>query len=390
MERKWKALILVDGYNGGVAHITADQIRDHNIAMYGDGDYVLPVGDKFAYEIVNNNTINMSSGMVVMCGARAVTGYGKTEVLTIENGTSGYKRADIIVAEYSKDNETLVESVTVKVVKGTLGSAYSDPALVTGDIRAGATKRQMALYRVKVNGLSIEAVEKMWTASNGAAMNKLMKIPASELSFLTGNGTGDTPTNWAKVGMGMAYFSTEGMLENQPMKYGWLINYTAGSSIVAQQFIGLNGNSPVYYRSGNASGWYPGSKGWVRSLDEKNGAQINKVWQNASPSSLFPPQDVAIAANEGNLIGIEFESQTVAKDRRITWIPIKSGFTTELVTIQSTSDGGNIFVTRRAVTITNAGSINFDKGYYRYVGESNNRHDGYSIPTAVYIAKGVI
>lgn len=390
MERKWKALILVDGYNGGVAHITADQIRDHNIAMYGDGDYVLPVGDKFAYEIVNNNTINLSSGMVVMNGARAVTGYGKTEVLTIENGTSGYKRADIIVAEYSKDNETLVESVTVKVVKGTLGSAYSDPALVTGDIRAGATKRQMALYRVKVNGLSIEAVEKMWTASNGAAMNKLMKIPASELSFLTGNGTGDTPTNWAKVGMGMAYFSTEGMLENQPMKYGWLINYTAGSSIVAQQFIGLNGNSPVYYRSGNASGWYPGSKGWVRSLDEKNGAQINKVWQNASPSSLFPPQDVAIAANEGNLIGIEFESQTVAKDRRITWIPIKSGFTTELVTIQSTSDGGNIFVTRRAVTITNAGSINFDKGYYRYVGESNNRHDGYSIPTAVYIAKGVI
>lgn len=158
-------MILVDGYNGGVAHITADQIRDHNIAMYGTGDYVLPVGDKFAYEIVNNNTINLSSGMVVMNGARAVTGYGKTETLTIENGTSGYKRADIIVAEYSKDNETLVESVTVKVVKGTLGSAYSDPALVTGDIRAGATKRQMALYRVKVNGLSIEAVEKMWTAA---------------------------------------------------------------------------------------------------------------------------------------------------------------------------------------------------------------------------------
>ena len=287
-------MILVDGYNGGVAHITADQIRDHNIAMYGDGDYVLPVGDKFAYEIVNNNTINMSSGMVVMCGARAVTGYGKTEVLTIENGTSGYKRADIIVAEYSKDNETLVESVTVKVVKGTLGSAYSDPALVTGDIRAGATKRQMALYRVKVNVLSIEAVEKMWTASNGAAMNKLMKIPASELSFLTGNGTGDTPTNWAKVGMGMAYFSTEGVLANQPMKYGWLLNHTAGSSIVAQQFIGLDGNSPVWYRSGNASGWYPGSKNWVRSLDEKNGVQIKKVWQNASPTSAFGNQKLDV------------------------------------------------------------------------------------------------
>lgn len=198
MERKWKALILVDGYNGGVAHITADQIRDHNIAMYGNGDYVLPVGDKLAYEIVNNNTINMSSGMVVMNGARAVTGYGKTEVLTIENGTSGYKRADIIVAEYSKDNETLVESVTVKVVKGTLGSAYSDPDLVTGDIRAGATKRQMALYRVKVNGLSIEVVEKMWTAAVATLGANI--VPISK------GGTGKTTAADALAALGGASF----------------------------------------------------------------------------------------------------------------------------------------------------------------------------------------
>ena len=159
-------MILVDGYNGGVAHITADQIRDYNIALYGTGDYVLPVGDQFSYEIVNNNTVNLSSGMVVINGARAVTSYGNTETLTIENGTSGYKRSDIIVAEYNKDNESLIETVSVKVVKGALGSSYADPELVTGVIRAGATKHQMALYRVKINGLSIEAVEQMWNASS--------------------------------------------------------------------------------------------------------------------------------------------------------------------------------------------------------------------------------
>ena len=225
--------------------------------------------------------------------------------------------------------------------------------------------------------------------TRAAAMNYMQYIPASDLSFLTGSGVGDTTANWVKAGTGLAYISTEGLLENQPMKYGWLYNFTAGSVIVAQQFIGLDGNSPVYYRSGNAGGWYPGSKGWVRSLDEKNGVQIKKVWQNASPTSLFPPQDVTISANEGDLIGIEFESQTGATDRRITWLTVKAGMTTELVTVQSTSDGGNIFVTRRAVTITNANSINFDKGYYRYVGDTNKRHDDYSIPTAVYIAKGV-
>ena len=118
--------------------------------------------------------------------------------------------------------------------------------------------------------------------------------------------------------------------------------------------------------------------------------EIKKVWENASPTSLFPPQDVAIAANEGDLIGIEFESQAGAADRRITWLEMKPGVTTEIITVQSTSDGDNIFVTRRGVTITSANSLNFGKGYYRYVGNTNNRHDGYSIPTAIYVAKGVI
>jgi hypothetical protein len=271
-----------------------------------------------------------------------------------------------------------------------LGSLYEQYQELVSSALSGTVAGQLEA-RISAEENKVQPINKGGTGktTRAAAMNNLQYIPSSDLSFLTGNGGGDTTANWVKAGTGLAYISTEGLLENQPMKYGWLYNFTSGSVIVAQQFIGLDGNSPVWYRSGNAGGWYPGSKGWVRSLDEKNGVQIKKVWQNASPSSLFPPQDVAIAANEGNLIGIEFESQTVAKDRRITWIPIKSGFTTELVTIQSTSDGGNIFVTRRAVTITNAGSINFDKGYYRYVGESNNRHDGYSIPTAVYIAKGV-
>lgn len=200
MERKWSKLILVDGYNGGVAHITADQIRDHNIGMYGNGDYVLPVGDQFSYEIVDNNTVKLSSGMIVICGARAVTGYGKTETLVIENGTSGYKRSDIIVAEYSKDNESLIESVSVKVVKGTLGTSYSDPALVQGNIRAGATKRQAALYRVKINGLSIEAVEKMWTAAD--PLNGIT-VPISK------GGTGATTAAAALTALGINDYIVE-------------------------------------------------------------------------------------------------------------------------------------------------------------------------------------
>ena len=129
----------------------------------------------------------------------------------------------------------------------------------------------------------------------------------------------------------------------------------------------------------------------LQNLITMNGKkiEIKKVWSNASPTSLFPPQDVTISANEGDLIGIEFESQTGATDRRITWLTVKTRATTELGTVQSTSDGGAIFVTRRLVTIIDSNTINFDKGYYRYIGDTNKRHDGYSVPTAIYIAKGV-
>lgn len=182
---------LIDGYNGGVAHISASMIRDHNLSLYGDSDCVLPVGNKFAYEVVDNNTIRISDGMAIIGGARATIEYGQTETAVIENGVSGYKRNDIIVIEYSKDNETLIESASVKVVKGSIGSSGVDPTLVTGNVRAGATVRQMALYRVKVNGLTIEGVEQLW---------KLWALPIEK------GGTGGSTIVGAKTNLNILNF----------------------------------------------------------------------------------------------------------------------------------------------------------------------------------------
>ena len=164
---------------------------------------------------------------------------------------------------------------TVPVCEGVWEEIYGIYAI--GDKVDGALsdvtdlKSRMAAEEKKVQPLNKGGTGK---TTRAAAMNYMQYIPASDLSFLTGCGGGDITANWVKAGTGLAYISTEGLLENQPMKCGWLYNFTSGSVIVAQQFIGLDGNSPVYYRSGNAGGWYPGSKGWVRSLDEKSGVAI--------------------------------------------------------------------------------------------------------------------
>ena len=179
---------LIDGYNGGVAHISASMIRDHNLAMYGTGDCVLDVGNKFSYEVVNNNTIRINDGMAIIGGARAIVEYGQQETMVIENGVSGYMRNDLIVIEYNKDTETLKETAVLKVVKGTLGSTGVDPAVVTGDIRSGATQRQMPLYRVRINGLSIEGVDKLWKGAT---------------TPISGGGTGATTVAAAQSNLGI-------------------------------------------------------------------------------------------------------------------------------------------------------------------------------------------
>lgn len=235
---------LIDGYNGGVAHISASMIRDHNLSLYGDSDCVLPVGNKFSYEVVNNNTIRISDGMAIIGGARATIEYGQTETAIIENGVSGYKRNDIIVIEYSKDNETLIESAAVKVVKGSIGSSGVDPNLVTGDVRAGATVRQMALYRVKLNGLSVEGVETLWksaifpvssggtgAATAAAARNNLLENKALSVSE---GGTGVTSiySGWYK------YFDVKSyILDNKTIAAGGLAELTYNLGISGQRVL---------------------------------------------------------------------------------------------------------------------------------------------------------
>lgn len=176
-----------------------------------------------------------------------------------------------------------------------LGSLYEQYQELVNSALSGTVAGQLEA-RLTAEENKVQSIDKGGTGktTRAAAMNNLQYIPSSALSFLEGNGVGDTTSNWVTAGTGLAYISTEGLLENQPMKFGWLYNYTSGSTVVAQQFIGLDGNSPVYYRSGNSSGWYPGSKNWVRILDEKNGVQIKKVWQNASPTSAFGNQKLDV------------------------------------------------------------------------------------------------
>lgn len=84
----------------------------------------------------------------------------------------------------------------------------------------------------------------------------------------------DTTANWANLGSGYAWYSADGLLNDQPAQYGFLLNYVNGSDVF--QIWNCQNSGPVYTRSGNASGW---SGSWKKLIDSSSiGSQtVNKA-----------------------------------------------------------------------------------------------------------------
>ena len=157
---------LITGY-WGEPHVTAENDRGINAAMFGTGRFVLSVGEQFNAEYIGNNTIRMYDGKLMDNGAAAGIPVGEYVDLLIANAGQGMNRNDIIVFQYKQDASTLIESGTFVVIQGeeTSGTA-SDPALTQEDLLSGeASFDQMALWRVPVSGTTISAPVKLFSVS---------------------------------------------------------------------------------------------------------------------------------------------------------------------------------------------------------------------------------
>lgn len=153
---------LMDGYVGG-PHITETQTGLANQGLYGQDDYVLSAGRKAEAQILTNNSIRIFDAVFVIQGRRDVIAANDYTDVSIDNGAQGMNRNDIIVRRYTKDESSEIENTEYAVIKGTPTSGEAeDPAVTIGDIRSGALEHEMKLYRVKLEGLNIVAVEPLF------------------------------------------------------------------------------------------------------------------------------------------------------------------------------------------------------------------------------------
>ena len=161
-------------------HIYAEDDAAIYKAIFG-GDGVSTIGQACKATVLSNNKVRIADGVLCVDGHMARIPYGEYEDCEIMNGQSGKNRNDIIVAKFETTGTGGIDTMTCEVIQGTAGETAVDPELTQDDIYAGGKVREYPLYRVKIEGLSITAVEQMFEIipSNKDLSNKLGNLGQS-------------------------------------------------------------------------------------------------------------------------------------------------------------------------------------------------------------------
>lgn len=175
---------IITGYRAE-PHITAQQDRNVNMGIFGSGTYIVDMGSKLAATVVSANEITIADGLLIAEGCTAEVERGTSESLEIANGSQGMLRTDLIVARYTKASGTGVEDMELAVITGTpAASNPADPSYNTGSIAAGDTLVDFPIYKVSLNGISIETVTRIPSIVSVAKTSDVSAV-SSALSTLS-------------------------------------------------------------------------------------------------------------------------------------------------------------------------------------------------------------
>ena len=144
------------------AHIYAEDDAAIYQSLFGE-DGVSSVGQACKATVLSNNKVRVADGVICVGGHFARIPYGDYIDCEIENGQSGQNRNDIIVARFETTGTGGIDTYTCEVKKGMAGSTATDPEIVQEDLYKAGKVRELPMYRVKIEGLSITAVEQLFT-----------------------------------------------------------------------------------------------------------------------------------------------------------------------------------------------------------------------------------
>ena len=154
--------ITVNTPPGEEAHIRAEDDASIYQSIFGE-DGVSTVGQACKATVLSNNKVRIADGIICVGGHFARIPYGDYIDCEIDSGQSSENRNDIIVARLETTGTGGIDTYTCEVKKGTAGTVAADPEITQDDLYKAGKVRELPLYRVKIEGLSITAVEQLFT-----------------------------------------------------------------------------------------------------------------------------------------------------------------------------------------------------------------------------------
>ena len=369
----------------GVAHITPRQDAMWHQGLIEMESCIFDAYENFAAEIITNNEVRIRSGVGMLKGRFFCIEPNTYDSADIANGNQGEYRKDLIVARITVDASTNTQSASIEVIQGTPAAENpTAPEATVGDLDAGDLIADYPLVEVLLNGINIESLTPVFNTGwlfNGAGRQKLNFIGINPIASVAE----DTVANWLALGTGIASYDTAGLLINQPQQYGTVFNMVSGNN-VRQMWFNLAGGN-VYHRGGNQNGW---NHTWRKMLDETNGIQMVKLWENASPTSDFVSQNILVSDfDDYDIFFVEYKILKSAGST-ITGLVTKGQAAVLTEALNAESSSTNVWVRRIVYADSTNKRINFNdatsKSGLTGTPATANR---YLIPTKIYGIKGV-
>ena len=172
------------------AHVYAEDDAAIYQSIFGS-DGVLTIGQQCESQVISNNKVRVKDGVIVVGGHIARIPYGDYCDCEIANGQSGKNRNDIIIAKFVSTGTGGIDTMACEVKQGTATTdTATDPVLTQEDLYESGKIREMPLYRVKIEGLSIVGVEPMFDivptipTLNAYLSDLSSKIPEEDNGYL--------------------------------------------------------------------------------------------------------------------------------------------------------------------------------------------------------------
>lgn len=418
---------LITGY-WGVPHVTSENDRGINAAIFGAGRFVLPVGEQFRSEYIGNNTVRIYDGKLIDNGAVAGIPAGEYVDLVIPEAGQGKNRNDLIIFQYSQDASTLIEKGVFMVLPGeeTSGAA-SDPVLSQQDILTNeATLDQMALWRVPVSGTVISAPVQLFevsknmrnaaisiaeaTSSDGVAYSATVPgitelFAGLEVTIIPNRNSASTAITLDINGFGaknvrlpvstntamLAQPDTETyFVEGRAVKLMYDTKFTSKGAWVAVDRQRQSGND-IY-------GTVPVEKGGTgadnaeEARENLGAVSVELVWSNASPSSAFAAQTIELDLSKYNFVVVGYRLSTGGSSYLYEWMRVRANNVTHPVYcfVNFASETAIVTYTRSAAPFSTGVKFSDVSGKspsQTTVGAADNSR---LIPYEIYGVKGVV